>query len=89
MAVYLSGVTLGLVKDINLFLIADEHLVWSRVRSVEQNVSTRERTIMADTNVSPTSTIEPGLCAAVAVEASPRASKERLEYIAWYSDAKY
>ena len=52
-------------------------------------VSTRGRTIMADTNVSPTSTIEPGLCAAVAVEASPRASKERLEYIAWYSDAKY
>jgi len=43
---------------------------------------------MADTNVSPTSTIEPGFCAA-AVEASPKASKERLEYMAWYSEAKY
>jgi hypothetical protein len=48
---------------------------------------TRARTIMADTKVSPTSTIEPGFWAA-AVVASPRASKERLEYMALYSGRK-
>jgi predicted nuclease with TOPRIM domain len=42
---------------------------------------------MADTKVSPFSTIEPGFCAETE-EASPRASKERLEYIASYSDIK-
>jgi len=51
------------------------------------HVLTRVRTIIADTLVSPTSTIEPAFCAA-AEEASPRASKERLEYMAWYSEAR-
>ena len=45
-------------------------------------------TIMADTRVSPFSTIVPGFCAATE-EASPRASKERLEYIAQYSGGRY
>ena len=45
---------------------------------------TRVRTIMADTNVSPTSTIEPG-CWAEAVVASPKASKGRVEYMGLYS----
>lgn len=41
---------------------------------------TRIRTIMADTKVSPTSTIEPGFWATAAV-ASPKASMERVECI--------
>ena len=89
MVVYLDCVTLGLVKDINLLLVGEEHLSWREVRKVGWGMSRRGiRTIMPDTSVSPTSTIEPGFCA-TAAEASPRASKERLEYIAWYSEAKY
>lgn len=49
--------------------------------------TTKALTIMADTKVSPCSTIEPGFCAATE-DASPRASKERLEYMALYSDIK-
>lgn len=45
------------------------------------------RTIMADTKVSPTSTIEPGFWA-TAVVASPKASKERVEYMGWYSEGE-
>jgi hypothetical protein len=89
MVVYPDCVTLGLVKDVNLFLIGDEHLLWGGGEGRgSRHVSTRVRTIIADTRVSPTSTIEPGFCAAAA-EASPRASKERLEYMAWYSKARY
>lgn len=44
----------------------------------------RIRTIMAETGVSPFLEIEPG-CPAETVEASQRASKERLEYMTGYS----
>lgn len=43
---------------------------------------------MADTKVSPFSMNVPGCCAATE-EASPKASKERLEYMTWYSDGEY
>lgn len=48
---------------------------------------TRVRTIMADTNVSPTSTIEPG-CWAEAAVASPKASRGRVEYMGMYSGGR-
>lgn len=90
MAVYGDGITLGLVKDVNLFLIGKEHLLGSLVRRVKRGMRTaRIRTIMADTKVSPTSTIEPGLWAAAAVAvASPKASREGVEYIGWYSEGR-
>lgn len=44
----------------------------------------RMRTIMAETRVLPFLEIEPGFWAAT-VEASPRTSKERLEYMTGYS----
>ena len=47
----------------------------------------RIRTIMADTKVSPTSTIVPGFWATAAV-ASPKASKERVGCIWSYSEGK-
>ena len=89
MSVYLNCVAFGLVEDVNLFLIGDEHLLWSEGEGHvgARGVSAGVLTIMADTRVSPTSTIEPGFCAAAA-EASPRASKERLEYMDLYSGGR-
>ena len=86
MSVHLNRVAFGLVKDVNLFLIGDEHLLWSGGEGDvgARRMSTGVLTIMTDTRVSPTSTIEPGFCAAAA-EASPRTSKERLEYMGLYS----
>ena len=56
-----------LVKDVNLHVIDDKYLLWNKVRGVEgEHVSTRTRTIMADTNVSPTPTIESGFCTTAA-----------------------
>lgn len=88
MAVYTGGIAFGLVEDVDLVVIGDEHLLWERSEGGrgEGNVAVGIRTIMADTKVSPTSTIEPGVCATAAV-ASPRASKGILECIAWYSGA--
>ena len=90
MAVYLNGIILGLVKDVNLFLVGDEHLLRSVMRGGggEGYSAMGVRTIMADTKLSPTSTIEPGFWA-TAAEASPRASKGRVGCMARYSEAKY
>lgn len=89
MAVYLLTVALSLVKNVDLFFIGKEHLLWEVCEERGVNdVKTRALTIIADTRVSPFSTREPGCCAATE-EASPRASKERLEYMSWYSGVRY
>jgi hypothetical protein len=87
MTVYLLAIAFSLVEDVDLFFIGNEHLSWRVLRSVEE-VMTRALTIIADTKVLPFSTRVPGCCAATE-EASPRASKERLEYMSWYSGEEY
>jgi hypothetical protein len=87
MAVDFLAIALSFVENIDLFFIGKEHLLRKgAVRGVEE-VMRRTLTIIAETKVSPFSTSEPGFCAATE-EASPKASKERLEYMTGYSDAE-
>ena len=60
MPIYLLGVALDFVQDVDLAGLADEHLEASQYEHSERrgNLHAR-RTIIAETSVSPASTMEP------------------------------
>jgi hypothetical protein len=64
MTVDLGGVPFGLVKNVDLLAIAEEHLMHFRHKTIIKNTTENERrTIMALTRVVPPSANEPGDCA--------------------------
>jgi hypothetical protein len=76
MAVDLDGIALDLVHDVNLLVVAKEHLQHRTVSDRGRRLGREPRTIMPLTRVLPTCSNEPADCASAA-EAPAKARKER------------